>query len=111
MLINGSTFSASTILCNAVKGQPGVVLAGEEAGGGWFGNNGILIPDIILPNTHLRVRLPLFRLVQYNHVAKNGRGVVPDLYIGTDYNASMKSIDKKMMVVMQMIRESNSRKH
>ncbi|MBL0180893.1 MAG: hypothetical protein IPP96_00880 [Chitinophagaceae bacterium] len=110
VLINGSTFSASTIFCNAVKGQPGVVLAGEEAGGGWYGNNGILIPDIILPNTHLRVRLPLFRLVQYNHVAKNGRGVVPDLYIGTDYNALMKSIDKKMVVVMQMIKESNRRK-
>lgn len=110
VLINGSTFSASAIFCNAVKGQPGVVLAGEEAGGGWYGNNGILIPDIILPNTHLRVRLPLFRLVQFDHVAKDGRGVVPDLYIGTDYNALMKGVDKKMMVVMQMIRENNSRK-
>lgn len=107
VLINGSTFSASTIFCNAVKGQPGITLVGEEAGGGWHGNNGILIPDIILPNTHLRVRLPLFRLVQYNHVAKDGRGVVPDMYIGTDYNALLKNIDKKMMVVMQWIRDDN----
>ena len=103
VLINGSTFSASTIFCNSVKGQPGITLLGEEAGGGWYGNNGILIPDIVLPNTHLRVRLPLFRLVQYNHVAKDGRGVVPDIYIGTDYNALLKGIDKKMMVVMQLI--------
>lgn len=110
VLTNGSTFSASTIFCNAVKGQPGVLLAGEEAGGGWHGNNGILIPDIILPNTHIRVRLPLFRLVQYNHVPKDGRGVVPDLYIGTDYNALMKGVDKKMQVVMQLIKESNSHK-
>lgn len=107
VLINGSTFSASTIFCNAVKNQPGVILIGEEAGGGWHGNNGILIPDIILPNTGLRVRLPLFRLVQYNHVAKDGRGVVPDIYIGTDYNALMNAVDKKMMVVMQVIKESN----
>ncbi|HNH21217.1 MAG TPA: hypothetical protein PLY26_03680, partial [Ferruginibacter sp.] len=57
--------------------------------------------------THLRVRLPLFRLVQYNHVAKDGRGVVPDMYIGTDYNALLKNIDKKMMVVMQWIRDDN----
>jgi len=87
-----------------------VVLAGEEAGGGWYGNNGILIPDIILPNTNLRVRLPLFRLVQYNHVAKDGRGVMPDIYIGTDYNALMKGVDKKMMVVMQLIKESKAGK-
>lgn len=106
VLINGSTFSASTIFCNAVKGQPGILLAGEEAGGGWHGNDGILIPDISLPNTHIRVRLPLFRLVQYHHIPKDGRGVMPDIYIPTDYNALIKGVDKKMQVVMQMIRES-----
>ena len=105
VLINGSTFSASAIFCNAVKGQPGIILTGEEAGGGWYGNNGILIPDITLPNTHIRVRLPLFRLVQYKHVLKDGHGVVPDIYIGTNYDALLKGYDKKMQVVMEMIKE------
>ncbi|MBK7434229.1 MAG: hypothetical protein IPI66_10225 [Chitinophagaceae bacterium] len=49
ILTNGQTFSASTLFCNAVKGQPGITLVGEEAGGGWHGNNGILIPDITCP--------------------------------------------------------------
>jgi len=106
VLINGSTFSASALFCNAVKGQPGIILVGEEAGGGWYGNNGVLIPDITLPNTHLRVRLPLFRLVQYHHAPKDGRGVPPDLYIGTDYRALIKGVDKKMQVVMEMIKGS-----
>lgn len=110
VLINGSTFSASAIFCNAVKGQPGIILAGEEAGGGWYGNNGILIPDIILPNTHLRVRLPLFRIVQYNHVPKDGRGVMPDIYIGTDYDALLNGVDKKMQAVMEMIIEKEKRR-
>lgn len=105
VLINGQTFSAAALFSNAVKGQPGVVLVGEETGGGWHGNNGILIPDIILPNTHLKVRLPLFRLVQYNHAPKDGRGIAPDIYIGTNYDALMKGIDHKMQVVMEMIRE------
>ncbi|MEP7255701.1 MAG: S41 family peptidase, partial [Ferruginibacter sp.] len=105
VLINGSTFSASAIFCNAVKGQPGITLVGEEAGGGWYGNNGILIPDITLPNTRLRVRLPLFRLVQYKHVVKDGRGVPPDIFIGTSYTALLKGVDKKMQVVMGMISE------
>jgi Peptidase family S41 len=104
VLINGQTFSASALFCNAVKGQPGINLVGEEAGGGWHGNNGILIPDITLPNTHLRVRLPLFRLVQYKHVPKDGRGVMPDIYIGTSYEALIKGYDKKMQVVMEMIK-------
>ena len=105
ILINGQTFSASTLFSNAVKGQPGITLVGEEAGGGWYGNDGILIPDITLPHTHLRVRLPLFRLVQFNHVARDGRGVMPDIYIGTNYEALVKGYDKKMQVVMDMIRK------
>lgn len=104
VLINGPTFSASTLFCNDVKGQPGITLVGEEAGGGWHGNDGIMIPDIALPNTHLRVRLPLFRLVQYKHVPKNGLGVMPDIYIGTSYDALIKGYDKKMQVVMEMIK-------
>ena len=109
VLINGSTFSASAIFCNAIKGQPGITLVGEEAGGGWYGNNGILIPDITLPNTRLRVRLPLFRLVQYKHVVKDGRGVPPDIFIGTSYDALLKGVDKKMQVVMSMISEKRKR--
>ncbi len=108
VLIGGSTFSAASLFSNAVKGQPGVVLVGEETGGGWHGNNGILIPDITLPNTHLKVRLPLFRLVQHNHIPKNGRGVAPDIYIGTNYNAFLKSIDFKLQEVMEMIRRSRN---
>lgn len=104
VLTNGQTFSASALFCNAVKGQPGITLLGEETGGGWHGNNGILIPDITLPHTRLRVRLPLFRLVQYNHVPKNGSGVMPDVYIGTSYEALVKGYDKKIKVVMEMIK-------
>lgn len=104
VLINGSTFSASTLFSNDIKGQPGITLVGEEAGGGWHGNNGILIPDITLPNTHLRCRLPLFRLVQYKHVPKNGLGVQPDIYIPTNYEALVKGYDKKMQVVMDIIK-------
>ncbi|MDB5202250.1 MAG: peptidase [Ferruginibacter sp.] len=103
VLTNGPTFSAAALFANAVKGQPGIVLLGEETGGGWYGNNGIMIPDVTLPNTKLRVRMPLFRLVQYQHVAKNGSGIVPDIYVGTSYEALIKGEDKKMEVVKEII--------
>ena len=104
VLIAGNTFSAAALFSNVVKGQPGVVLLGEETGGGWHGNNGILIPDIILPNTHIKVRLPLFRLIQYHHAQKDGRGIPPDIYLGTNYNALIKGIDYKMKFVLDMIK-------
>lgn len=106
VLINGPTFSASTLFCNAVKGQPNVIIAGEEAGGGWHGNNGIMIPDITLPKTKLRVRLPFFRIVQYNHIPKDGRGVMPDIYIPPTVDGVRKGEDRKMMAVKEMIKET-----
>jgi hypothetical protein len=105
VLINGPTFSASTLFCNLVKGQENVTLVGEEAGGGWHGNNGIMIPDIVLPATKIRVRLPLFRIVQYNHVPKDGRGVAPDIYIPPIAEAVRQGLDRKMIIVKEMIRE------
>jgi Peptidase family S41 len=104
VLINGATFSASTLFCNAVKGQKNITLVGEEAGGGWHGNTGILIPDITLPNTRMRVRLPLVRLVQYKHVPQNGLGVMPDVYVPPNYESFIKRMDKKLQVVMELIK-------
>lgn len=105
VLTGGSTFSASSLFCNVVKGQPGIQLVGEETGGGWHGNNGVMIPDIVLPHTKLQVRLPLFRLVQYQHIAKTGTGIIPDIHIGPDYDALIKGIDKKMQVVRELIQQ------
>jgi hypothetical protein len=41
--------------------------------------------------------------VQYNHVRKDGSGIQPDIYIGTNYDALLKGVDYKMQVVMEMI--------
>ncbi len=103
VLTAGPTFSAAALFCNAIKGQDNVKLLGEETGGGWYGNDGIMIPDITLPNTKVSVRLPLFRLVQYNHISEKGTGVIPDVYIGTSYDALIHGYDKKMRVAKQMI--------
>ena len=103
VLISGPTFSAAAVFANAVKGQSNVILAGEETGGGWHGNSGIMIPDITLPHTRTRINIPLFRLVQFNHVEKNGRGIEPDYYIGTSYDALIRGADRKMEVVQKLI--------
>jgi Peptidase family S41 len=105
VLTNGLTFSASSLFCNSVKGQDNIKLVGEETGGGWYGNSGIIIPDIILPNTKLRVRLPFFRLVQYHHIAEKGTGVIPDIYIGPVLKDAVNGIDTKMEWVKKMARQ------
>jgi len=109
VLTNGPTFSAASLFCNLIKGQPGIILAGEETGGGWHGNDGIFIPNITLPNTKIRVRLPLFRVIQYKHVPKTGTGVIPDLPIPPNYDALLRGVDKKMEVIKAMILSSEKK--
>ncbi len=103
VLTNGLTFSASTLFCNAIKGQQNVTLVGEETGGGWYGNSGIMIPDIILPETKLHVRLPFFRLVQYHHIAEKGTGVIPEVYVGPNVKDIRNQVDSKMEKVKELI--------
>ncbi len=107
VLIGGLSFSASTLFCNSVKGQPNITIAGEDAGGGWYGNSGLLIPDITLPVTKLRVRLPFFKIVQYNHADKKGLGVAPDVYIKPSVQDVRNNIDIKMVTVKEMIKENS----
>lgn len=104
VLIGGPTFSASTLFAQTMKGQQNVTFIGEETSGGSHGNNGLMIPNITLPNTKIRVRMPLFRLVQYNHPPKTGRGVQPDVLVPPSSYAVVNGIDLKMQKAFEIIR-------
>jgi hypothetical protein len=106
LLVSGPTFSAATLVANALRGQEHVTLIGEETGGGAYGNSGISIPMVYLPNTSIRLRMPLFRLVQYNHQeSEKGRGIIPDIIIPTSHEAIINGYDKKLKVLKDMIRK------
>lgn len=107
ILTNGLTFSAASLFCNAVKGQENITLVGEETGGGWYGNSGIMIPDIVLPKTKLHVRIPFFRLVQYQHIAVKGTGVIPDVYVGPNTKDVIDQVDTKLETARKMIEAGN----
>jgi len=104
VLIGGPTFSASTLFAQTIKGQDNIKLIGEETGGGSHGNNGLMIPYVTLPVTKMRVRMPLFRLVQYNHPPKDGRGVMPDIYVPPTSKAVLSYTDLKMQKAFELIK-------
>lgn len=108
VLISGPTFSASTLFAQAVKGQQNVTLLGEEAGGGGYGNSGIRIPDVVLPITKMKIRLPLYRIVQYNHPPKDGRGVMPDIFVPPTVENVRKNVDGKMKKVLEIIQSKKN---
>jgi len=103
VLVSGPTFSAATLFCHTVHDQENIKLLGEETGGGHYGNNGLMIPDVTLPHTGIRVRMPLFRIVQYNHPPKDGHGVIPDILVPPSAEGVRKAMDRKMQAVLSII--------
>lgn len=103
ILIGGNSFSATTLFVGALKGQKNVTLVGEETGGGYYGNTAWIIPDVTLPNTKLRIRLPKFRLVVDKSREKDGRGVMPDVFALPTTEAIRRGIDFKAEKVRELI--------
>ena len=103
----GYTFSAATMLISALKGQDNMTIVGEESGGGYYGNSALHIPNIILPNTKLRVRLPLYRLVIDQNRPK-GSGIIPDIKIPPSSYAIRMGFDPKMAAIQALIKSKNN---
>lgn len=103
LLIGGNSFSATTLFAGAVKGQKNVTLVGEETGGGYYGNNAWMIPEVTLPNTGLQFRLPKFRLVVDKNRVKDGHGVLPDVLVLPTADAIKKGIDIKTVKATEII--------
>ena len=108
ILIGGNSFSATTLFAGDLKGQKNVTLVGEETGGGYYGNTAWIIPDVTLPNTGLRFRLPRFRMVIDKERVKNGRGIIPDVWAVPSVEAIRDGVDFKAMKVKELISEQDS---
>ena len=94
-----------------MRDQNNVTIVGEETGGGAYGNTAWLIPEVVLPNTKVRFRLPLFRLVvDAKNGIEKGRGVMPEVESLPTVHDIRRSIDFKMEKTIELIREKNAGK-
>ncbi|HAI82638.1 MAG TPA: hypothetical protein DCL43_03135 [Chitinophagaceae bacterium] len=107
ILQNGYTFSAATMFTNALKGQSNVTIVGDESGGGSYGNSAINTATITLPNSGIRVRLPLYRIVFPNKTLadKTARGVLPDVWVKPTALAVKEGKDNALLQVQALMRQ------
>jgi hypothetical protein len=107
ILTGGNSFSATTLFAQELKGQKNVKIIGEETGGGGYGNTAWIIPELTLPNTKLRIGIPKFRFVMRRNLVKEGRGVMPDIYVAPTADDIKRSVDVKVEKARQLILEAN----
>ena len=110
ILTGGNSFSATTLFVHAIKDQSNVVVVGEETGGAAYGNTAWLIPDVILPETKIRFRLPLFRLVMNKNTPKDGKGIQPEVESKPTVEAIKRNKDFKLDTVLELIRADKEKK-
>jgi hypothetical protein len=79
-------------------------VVGEETGGGAYGNSAWLLPNVTLPETGIRFRLPLFRLVIDKNIPKNGRGIQPEAEAKPTVDAIRRNADFKLEKAMELIK-------
>jgi len=78
VLISGATGSAAAVVSAMLKTYTDAVFIGEETGGTTNGPTALIVPYLILPNSQIRVEVPLVQM-HLNTDKTNGRGVIPDI--------------------------------
>lgn len=78
LLVDGGTFSAASNLAASLRAQRRITIIGQETGGGEAGCSGGNISELKLPQTHLVLQLPHFKMLTACPHPQLGRGVQPD---------------------------------
>lgn len=82
MLIDGGTFSTAAEFCAVARSLGRATFVGEETGGGYEGNASGTFAILTLPQTGVRVVIPLVRYeLAVAPARERGRGIQPDYRI------------------------------
>jgi hypothetical protein len=102
VLMDGGTFSSASYVCAKLKKAGRASLAGQESGGAARGFNSVLTPTLTLPETRLRITMPLYFLDQeFNDPFF--RGLQPDFPIASSNPAlRLSGIDPELEYLSRM---------
>jgi len=83
VLIDGTSFSASSILSAHLKATERATFVGEETGGAYNGTVAGMFANIELPNSKMRMRIGLMNIKTPYSTEPDGYGIKPDAHIKT----------------------------
>ncbi|QLG45170.1 S41 family peptidase [Costertonia aggregata] len=105
VLINGNSFSASSILSTNLKASNRAVFVGEETGGACNGTVAGFYKLITLPNTKVRVRFGLMQIqTPQKWQEPDGYGIKPDIVITPNAEDRFSGKDAEIAWVLEDIR-------
>ena len=105
VLINGNSFSASSIISTNLQGSERATIVGEETGGTFNGTVAGVFKPITLPNSKLHVQFGLGMIRAPFTESPDGFGVIPDFIILPTLEHRKKGIDTELEFVLKQIKD------
>jgi hypothetical protein len=102
VLINGASGSMASVVASLLKGNKRAIFIGEESGGTMEGNTSHQSARLVLPNTKIRVAIPLVKTTNAVPFTK-GRGVAPDYPVTPDIRDILKGVDTELNFTLGLI--------
>jgi Peptidase family S41 len=105
-ITNGETFSATAMFCDIVRGERRGAFVGEETGGAYEGNSAGEFVVITLPETGIKVLVPLeayFMAVSPSPYP--ARGVIPDYRVQPTIEDILNGKDAELSYTLELIKK------
>jgi C-terminal processing protease CtpA/Prc len=106
VLINGNSFSGTGECTSLMHFHQVATFIGEECGAGYYGNTSGFMPLLTLPNTQIRVRIPMLRYTMAVSGYPEDRGIIPDYPISPTIEDLMNEKDTVMEFTLDLIRKN-----
>lgn len=103
VLIDGGTFSTAADFCAVTHHLKRATFIGEETGGGYYGNNSGMQTILTLPNSKMRIRVPMYEY--WNAVPGydgKRRGTRPDQVAETKIVNLLRGVDEQLDLALKL---------
>ena len=110
VLIGRKSFSTTAEFCALTYSNQKAIFVGEETGGGYYNVNGGDLPELKLPNTGIKFKIPMRKYeLAVKKLLPEGSGTIPDFYVSQSIDDFLNTQDTVLKFTMQLI-EKNRRK-
>ncbi|WP_369752161.1 S41 family peptidase [Flavobacterium sp. WC2409] len=109
VLINGGSFSASSIISSNLKGSKRATFVGQETGGGYNGTVAGFMPKIKLPKSDIKIRIGLMLFAPHYKTDQHGHGIFPDQEIIPTLQNKIEEIDVELNWVLEDIKKQKTK--
>ena len=106
VLLNGNSFSGTGECTSLMHYHKVALFIGEECGAGYYGNTSGFMPRLTLPNTKIRVRIPMIRYTMAVSGYPEDRGIIPDYPVSPNIEDLLNDKDTVMEFTLDLIKKS-----